>query len=129
MTDRTETKPRRTTNNAPIPMPGRLAVDFYDNLLKAQKQGPLDQQRPGTAVTATGRITLVKPLDSGRVHVVLTDTDKNSALIDFGPSAADKVWPLLKQGARLTVAGHVTGARPLVPAGIAGYDAQIAGAR
>jgi hypothetical protein len=42
---------------APIPMPGRLAVNYYDSLLKTQRTGPLAEQAPGSHVTATGTIT------------------------------------------------------------------------
>lgn len=129
MKDRTTpTLPARKT---PVPMPGRLAVDFHDDLLKAPARGRLDEQGAGTRVSATGTFTRVRYLDphGGRVHAILTDADGDSALIDFPAATVALVSPLLAPGTRVTVRGLVTGATRSTPAFITAYNAQIAGTR
>jgi hypothetical protein len=113
---------------APIPMPGRLAVNYYDSLLKTQRTGPLAEQAPGSHVTATGTITAVRHLDprGGRVHATLTDDQGDWALVDFSPETVRAIEPLLRSGARVTVVGLVVAGHGPVPVGIAGHNAEIA---
>lgn len=110
MQDRTQTLDVALAT-APIPMPGRLPVEYYDDLLRARTTKTLTELRDDTHVTATGTITHVRHLDPrrpARVQVVLTDDTRNSALVEFDPDHSALVWPLLVAGTRITVAGIVT---------------------
>lgn len=125
---RTSTRTPVTQTLATIPMPGRLAVDYYDDLLRSPARGPLDERKDGTHVTATGMVTRVRHLDpqGGRLHVVLVDNYGDSALVDFGPDDADLYGTVLTEGAKVTVSGRVRAATTLTPAGIVGYGAKAA---
>jgi hypothetical protein len=112
-------------------MPGRLVVDYYDNLLKCSARGRLDEQRTGTRVSATGTLTSVRFVGERleRAHALLTDTDGNSALITFAADAVAVIRPILAEQAQITVYGLAVAAADGLPAGIAGYNARIAGTR
>jgi hypothetical protein len=113
-----------------IPMPGQLPVEHYDNLLKRRVTLPLSRQAVGTPVTATGRITKIRPLDSDarRVAIVLTDDDGHSAIVTFAAGSVARIAPLLREGTRITLSGLVTRTAPTLPVGIDGFNAQMADA-
>lgn len=124
MLDRSDSVSRDTITT-PIPMPGRLAVETYDALLKQIVTVPLAGVQPGKQAVATGTLTHIRHLDprGGRVHATLTDDQGDWALVDFGPDAAAMIEPLLRRGTRVTVAGLVIAASSASPASIAGYNA------
>lgn len=133
MSDRTYTTKTNTINGAhqrvaALPMPGRLLVEHYDNLLRKRVAGPLSKETAGTPVSATGRITKIHHLDAspGRVNVVLVSDDGNSAIVTFAPEKVARIEPLLREGTRITLGGLVTRTMPTLPAGIEGFNAQLA---
>lgn len=110
MQDRTQTLDVALAT-APIPMPGRLPVEYYDDLLRARTTTTLAELHDDTHVTAAGTITHVRHLDPrrpARVQIVLANDIRNSALVEFDPDHSALIWPLLVVGTRVTVAGIVT---------------------
>lgn len=109
MKDRTLTSTFAPTS-APAPMPGRLAVNYYDDLLRTRVSAPLDAVKDGTHVRAAGVITSVRHLDprGGRVHAVLTDTTTgDTAVLSIGPDAMRLIAPIVAVGTPAFVAGFV----------------------
>lgn len=127
-THRVEHSTITATMPKPVPMPGRLAVEHYDNLLKTRVTTALDQEKSDTPITATGTLTRVRFLDprGGRAMAVLTDDDGNTATVTFAPEIVDQIRPLLAEGTRVTVGGLVGGPNGSQPAGITGYNARMA---
>jgi hypothetical protein len=122
-----------TSKPTPTPMPGHLVVEHYDSLLKARVSEPLSDVAADTQISATGTITRVRHLDPGRfgrVMVVLSSDDGNSAMVSMGPDTVRMVNPLLIEGVRVTVygtvaRGHVAHRAGSTPAFIDGYNAQM----
>ncbi|MFJ4473258.1 hypothetical protein ACIP2X_37990 [Streptomyces sp. NPDC089424] len=109
----------------PIPMPGRLVVDYYDWDLRQALSPTLDEVATGTLVTAYGTITNVLRLSGGRAMVVLSSDDGNSAHVQLNADTVRMVTPALFRGNRLHVRGAVTRTSPNQPAGIDGRGVQV----
>ncbi|WP_069766033.1 hypothetical protein [Streptomyces sp. LUP47B] len=101
-----------------IPMPGRLAVDYYDWDLHLGFSVPLNEVTAGTLVTATGTIAAVVRLSGGRAMAVITTADGNSAHVLLNADIVRMVTPALYRGNRLNVRGTVTRTTVSQPAGI-----------
>lgn len=117
-----------TTIAAPLPMPGRLAVSYHDRDLRIDVDTTLDAVKTGTVVTTAGTIANVRYLDpsrTGRVMIVLTGDDRNSAHISLGPDVVRQLAPALHAGTRLWVRGTVTRTIDSQPAGIDGRGVQV----
>lgn len=129
MKDRTNTlsrAPRPGDNvHSVIPMPGRLAVDYYDWDLHLGYSVPLDEVADRTVVTTTGTITGVRRLSGGRVMVVLSSADHNSAHVLLNADVVRMVAPALYRGYRMNVRGPVFRTVPSQPAGIEGLGVQV----
>lgn len=127
MSDRTDRV--RSSTITVAPMPGRLAADYYDNLLKTRRVVPLADLPLGTPVRATGTVARVRYLDKsvlGRVMIVLTDDAGDSAAVSFAPEIVRMVQPVLAEGARISISGLATRRIPTLPAGIDGLNARMA---
>jgi len=109
----------------PIPMPGRLVVDYYDWDLRLGYSVPLDEVADRTVVTTTGTITGVSRLSGGRVMVVLSSDDHNSAHVLLNADVVRMVAPALYRGYRMNVRGPVFRTVPSQPAGIEGLGVQV----
>jgi hypothetical protein len=109
-------------------MPGRLAVSYTNWDLRLDVDTTLDQVSADTVVTATGTIAAVRFLDNtrlGRVSIVLTDDNGDSAHVSLNPDMARMLQPVLVKGTRLTIRGIAVAAHGTVPAGIDGRGAQV----
>jgi len=91
-----------------IPMPGRLSVSYYDWDRNLGFDAALDDVPAGTLVSATGTITAVRRLAGGRVMVVISSGDGNSAHVLLNADIVRMVVPALHRGNRLDVRGIVT---------------------
>lgn len=109
----------------PIPMPGRLLVDYYDRDLHLPCSVPLDEVATGTVVSTTGTITSVRRLSAGRAMVVLSSEDGNSAYVVLNPDVVRMVAPALYRGYRMRVRGLVVRTSVSQPAGIEGLGVQV----
>ncbi|MFD7995486.1 hypothetical protein [Streptomyces mexicanus] len=118
-------KTKTRTTVLPIPMPGRLAVDYYDWDLRLGFSVPLIEVATGTLVTATGTITAVVRLSGGRAMVVLSTADGNSAHVALNADIVRMVTPALHYGNRLNVRGTVTRTTSVQPAGIAAVGVNV----
>ncbi|MGW2384431.1 hypothetical protein [Streptomyces sp. NPDC001658] len=108
-----------TTSTAPLPMPGGLAVDYYDWDLHLGFSVPLDEVSTGTLVTAAGTIAAVVRLTGGRAMAVLTSADGNSAHVLLNADIVRMVTPALYRGNRMHVRGTVIRTTSSQLAGIA----------
>lgn len=123
MKDRTLTSAHAPTT-APMPMPGRLAVSYYSDLLKKRVDAPLSEVPTGAHVIATGTLTRVRYLDpiNGRVTAILTGDDGHWAFVTFSANTVLRVKPLLVEGTRVLLVGHLTRDTPRFGAGIAVFN-------
>jgi hypothetical protein len=115
-------------STAVVPMPGRLAVSYTNWDLRLTVDTTLDQAPADTVLTATGTITTVRFLDTttaGRVNIVLTDDNGDSAHVSLNPDMVRMLQPVLVKGTRLTIRGTAIAAHGTVPAGIDGRGAQV----
>jgi hypothetical protein len=112
-----------TSVTAPLPMQGRIAVDYYDDLLSTRVDSTLDKVKAGETVAATATITSIKPF-AGGLRILLTDADQNTAIAWM--STSDFAKANRDQGAVLHPGAPGNGAvvRPGVPArpGAARHD-------
>lgn len=108
-----------------IPMPGRLLVDYYDWDLRLPHSVPLDEVATGTVVSTSGTITSVARLSGGRVMVVLSAEDGNSAYVVLNADVVRMTAPALYRGYRMNVRGPVVRTIPSQPAGIEGLGVQV----
>lgn len=106
-------------HQAVIPMPGGLAVDYYDWDLHLGFSIPLNEVSTGTLVTAAGTIAAVVRLSGDRAMAVLTSADGNSAHVLLNADIVRMVTPALCRGNRMHVRGTVTRTTSSQPAGIA----------
>lgn len=129
MKDRTNTLPRAShpghNVHSVIPMPGRLLVDYYDWDLSLPYSVPLDEVATDTVVSTTGTITSVRRLAGGRVMVVLSAADGNSAYVVLNADVVRMTAPALYRGYRMNVRGPVVRTIPSQPAGIEGLGVQV----
>lgn len=123
--DRTE--PRTTL---PTPMPGRLAVSYYSELLRTRVDDSLAEVPTGAHVIAAGVLTRVRHLDpaGGPVMAVLTDVEGNWAFVTIPADKVPAIAPLLLEGTRVLLVGHATRNTPRFGAGITVYNGSILGA-
>ena len=96
------------TRSRVIPMAGRLPVSYYDWDLHLGFDSTLDEVATGTLVHAVGTITAVARLSGGRVMVVISSSDGNSAHVLLNADIVRMVVPALHRGNRLDVRGTVT---------------------
>lgn len=118
-------KTKTRTTVLPIPMPGRLTVNYYDWNLHYGFAPTLDEVETGALVTTTGTITAVVRLSGGRAMVVLSEADGNSAHVALNADVVRMVAPALYRGYRMHVRGLVTRTTPSQPAGIEGLGVQV----
>lgn len=126
MQDRTQTT--IVSRPTPVPMPGRLPVEYRNRALRIDVDTTLDRAPLGELVTATGVITAVNYLDRkalGRVMVVLADDAGDSAHVTFNPDVVRMLGPVLARGTRLSVHGIVVRPHSHQPAGIDGLGVRV----
>lgn len=116
---------KRSTTSRPIPMPGRLLVDYYDWDLHLPYSVPLDEVNTGTVVSTIGTITAVVRLSGGRAMVVLSSDDHNSAHVLLSADVVRMAAPAMYRGYRMHVRGLVQQTSPSQPAGIEGLSVQV----
>lgn len=129
MVDRSD-RVRRSTMNAPespkqpTPMPGQLAVSYDSELLNCRVDDALTEAPTGAHVIATGTLTRVRHLDpiGGPVMAALTGADNHWAFVTIPAGTVDALAPLLIEGTRVLLVGHVTRNTPRFGAGITVYN-------
>lgn len=114
-----------TTLATPIPMPGRLLVDYFDWDLRLPYSVPLDEVDTGTVVLTVGTIAAVRHLSGGRAMVVLSSDDGHSAHVALNADVVRMTAPALYRGYRMNVRGLVIRTTPSQPAGIEGLGVQV----
>lgn len=111
----------KPTDPTPIPMPGRLSVERFDELLRQVVSVPLAEVPAGAQIIATTTVSRVRHLDPGRfgrVMLTLTGDDGQWAFASVGPDVFDRFGALLLEGARVVVRGTAVAADGNVPASI-----------
>jgi hypothetical protein len=138
MKDRTKTLPGAShpvdnvhpvsASTSVLPMPGQLPVSYYDWDLHLGFDLPLAEVAAGTLVTAAGTITAVHRLTGGRVMIVLSTSDGNSAHVLLNADIVRMVAPALYRGYRMHVRGIVARTTVSQPAGIeaGGVEVEVA---
>ncbi|WP_331764864.1 hypothetical protein [Streptomyces sp. NBC_01238] len=117
-----------TAPTAPVPMPGRLPVSYYDRKLRMNFDVALDETKTDSTVTATGTITTVRYLDTttlGRTMIVLTADNGENALVSLSPDVVGFCEPVLRVHARVTLHG-LTARHEGQPVSIEGLGVRVA---
>jgi hypothetical protein len=102
-----------------------LTVSYYDWDLHLGFDLPLSMVGTGTLVTATGTITSFTRLSGGRVMVVISSDDQNTAYALLNADVVRMVSPALYRGNVLRVRGVVTRTSASLPAWIDAGGVQV----